>query len=247
MVVEADATMQAIMEKLQVYRNRLTILFEVSSPQVHLMFFLLLSTAWSCLEKRCWISALSMQGFQYELGDFHIKAGRAVLAHTENLRGIVLEVCYIFLFSCFILFHKVVVSVSWWQSLYSILLLSLSQGKRLSNGSVLSKVLVSDEIFVTSNKHVGTHYSKKGFLMSSRIMICDYRNRGILRYAPIPIITYHDSINRSLNISTSEEYTEDCIRNVRRIAFGTVLRTIANYVNKKWKLYVSIWVRDTCD
>uniref|UniRef100_A0A7I4EFU7 Mediator of RNA polymerase II transcription subunit 20 n=1 Tax=Physcomitrium patens TaxID=3218 RepID=A0A7I4EFU7_PHYPA len=29
MVVEADATMQAIMEKLQVYRNRLTILFEV--------------------------------------------------------------------------------------------------------------------------------------------------------------------------------------------------------------------------
>lgn len=33
------------------------------------------------------------QGFQYELGDFHIKAGRAVLAHTENLRGIVLEVC----------------------------------------------------------------------------------------------------------------------------------------------------------
>jgi hypothetical protein len=31
MVVEADATMQAIMEKLQVYRNRLTILFEVTS------------------------------------------------------------------------------------------------------------------------------------------------------------------------------------------------------------------------
>ena len=31
MVVEADATMQAIMEKLQVYRNRLTILFEVGS------------------------------------------------------------------------------------------------------------------------------------------------------------------------------------------------------------------------
>jgi len=61
MVVEADANMQAIMEKLQVYRNRLTILFE---------------------------------GFQYELGDFHIKAGRAILAHTENLRGIILEVDY---------------------------------------------------------------------------------------------------------------------------------------------------------
>lgn len=61
MVVEADATMQAIMEKLQVYRNRLTLLFE---------------------------------GFQYELGDFHIKAGRAVLAHTDNLRGVILEVDY---------------------------------------------------------------------------------------------------------------------------------------------------------
>lgn len=38
------------------------------------------------------------------MGDFHIKAGRAVLAHTENLRGIVLEVSLIFfLLFCFIL------------------------------------------------------------------------------------------------------------------------------------------------
>lgn len=35
MVVEADATMQAIMEKLQVYRNRLTILFEVKLFPLH--------------------------------------------------------------------------------------------------------------------------------------------------------------------------------------------------------------------
>lgn len=41
MVVEADATMQAIMEKLQVYRNRLTILFEVRI--ILLSFFPLLS------------------------------------------------------------------------------------------------------------------------------------------------------------------------------------------------------------
>jgi mediator of RNA polymerase II transcription subunit 20 len=61
MVVEADATMQAIMERLQVYRNRLTVLFE---------------------------------GFQYELGDFRVKAGRAVLAPVENLRGIIMEVEY---------------------------------------------------------------------------------------------------------------------------------------------------------
>jgi mediator of RNA polymerase II transcription subunit 20 len=62
MVVEADATMQAIMERLQVYRNRLTVLFE---------------------------------GFQYELGDFRVKAGRAVLAPVENLRGIIMEVLFL--------------------------------------------------------------------------------------------------------------------------------------------------------
>ncbi|BBN13784.1 mediator of RNA polymerase II transcription subunit 20 [Marchantia polymorpha subsp. ruderalis] len=62
MVVEAHANMQNIMEKLQLYRNRLNIFFE---------------------------------GFQYQLGDFQLKAGRAVLAHSENLRGIVLEVEYV--------------------------------------------------------------------------------------------------------------------------------------------------------
>ncbi|XP_024535707.1 mediator of RNA polymerase II transcription subunit 20a isoform X1 [Selaginella moellendorffii] len=58
MVVEADSSIQAIMEKLQVYRNRLSMVFE---------------------------------GFQYQLGDFQLKAGRAVLSQAENLRGIVLE------------------------------------------------------------------------------------------------------------------------------------------------------------
>ncbi|KAJ7524032.1 hypothetical protein O6H91_18G073700 [Diphasiastrum complanatum] len=62
MVVEADSTIQSIMENLQVYRNHLTVVFE---------------------------------GFQYQLGDFHVKAGRAVIAHSENLRGIVLEVEYL--------------------------------------------------------------------------------------------------------------------------------------------------------
>eukprot|EP00249_Psilotum_nudum_P010851 c22809_g1_i2 orf=133-624(+) len=59
MVVEADANITAIMEKLQTYRNRLTVMFE---------------------------------GFQYQLGDFQIKAGRAVLSHSDNLRGIIMEV-----------------------------------------------------------------------------------------------------------------------------------------------------------
>lgn len=35
-----------------------------------------------------------LQGFQYELGDFRVKAGRAVLAPVENLRGIIMEVEY---------------------------------------------------------------------------------------------------------------------------------------------------------
>ncbi|KAL2623504.1 hypothetical protein R1flu_003709 [Riccia fluitans] len=35
------------------------------------------------------------EGYQYQLGDFQVKAGRAVLAHSENLRGIVLEVEYV--------------------------------------------------------------------------------------------------------------------------------------------------------
>lgn len=61
MVVEADSNIQDIMEKLQTYRNRLTLIFE---------------------------------GFQYQLGDFHIKAGRAVL-NNEILRGIVMEVEYL--------------------------------------------------------------------------------------------------------------------------------------------------------
>ncbi|KAL3690662.1 hypothetical protein R1sor_004313 [Riccia sorocarpa] len=62
MVVETHSNMQNIMEKLQLYRNRLTIFFE---------------------------------GYQYQLGDFQVKAGRAVLAHSENLRGIILEVEYV--------------------------------------------------------------------------------------------------------------------------------------------------------
>ncbi len=36
-----------------------------------------------------------LQGFQYELGDFRVKAGRAVLAPVENLRGIIMEVLFL--------------------------------------------------------------------------------------------------------------------------------------------------------
>ncbi|KAI5054643.1 hypothetical protein GOP47_0029788 [Adiantum capillus-veneris] len=61
MVVEADSNIQEIMEKLQTYRNRLTLVFE---------------------------------GYHFQLGDFNLKAGRAVL-NGESIRGIFLEVEYL--------------------------------------------------------------------------------------------------------------------------------------------------------
>lgn len=35
-----------------------------------------------------------MQGFQYQLGDFQLRVGKVVPTHSENLRGIVMEVFY---------------------------------------------------------------------------------------------------------------------------------------------------------
>ncbi|XP_065863727.1 mediator of RNA polymerase II transcription subunit 20a-like isoform X3 [Euphorbia lathyris] len=62
LVVEADSSIQAIMEKLQSYKSRVALLFE---------------------------------GFQYQLGDFQLRVGKVVPNHSENLRGIVMEVEYL--------------------------------------------------------------------------------------------------------------------------------------------------------
>lgn len=35
-----------------------------------------------------------VQGFQYQLGDFQVRVGKVLPAHTDNLRGIVMEVMY---------------------------------------------------------------------------------------------------------------------------------------------------------
>lgn len=51
MVVEADAIMQGIMEKLQVYRNRLTILFEVSLPQTQSRVLPFVVSFYQCLKQ----------------------------------------------------------------------------------------------------------------------------------------------------------------------------------------------------
>eukprot|EP00257_Ricinus_communis_P015455 XP_015573371.1 mediator of RNA polymerase II transcription subunit 20a isoform X2 [Ricinus communis] len=62
LVVEADSSIQTIMEKLQSYKSRVALLFE---------------------------------GFQYQLGDFQLRVGKVVPNHSENLRGIVMEVEYL--------------------------------------------------------------------------------------------------------------------------------------------------------
>ncbi|XP_055960732.1 mediator of RNA polymerase II transcription subunit 20a-like isoform X1 [Mercurialis annua] len=61
LLVEADSSIQTIMEKLQSYKSRV---------------------------------ALLLEGFQYQLGDFQLRIGKVVHSHSENLRGIVMEVEY---------------------------------------------------------------------------------------------------------------------------------------------------------
>ncbi|TYH36098.1 hypothetical protein ES332_D13G241200v1 [Gossypium tomentosum] len=39
--------------------------------------------------------ALNFEGFQYQLGDFQLRVGKVVPSHSENLRGIVMEVEYL--------------------------------------------------------------------------------------------------------------------------------------------------------
>ncbi|KAF3630083.1 Mediator of RNA polymerase II transcription subunit 20a [Capsicum annuum] len=62
LIVEAESSIQAIMEKLQSYKTRV---------------------------------ALNFEGFQYQLGDFQLRVGKVVPIHSENLRGIVMEMEYL--------------------------------------------------------------------------------------------------------------------------------------------------------
>ncbi|XP_041003739.1 mediator of RNA polymerase II transcription subunit 20a-like [Juglans microcarpa x Juglans regia] len=61
-VLEADSSIQTLMEKLQSYKTRVALYFD---------------------------------GFQYQLGDFQLRVGKVVPTHSENLRGIVMEVEYL--------------------------------------------------------------------------------------------------------------------------------------------------------
>lgn len=62
LVVEADSSIQMIMEKLQSYKTRF---------------------------------ALSFEGNQHQLGDFQLRVGKVVPLHSENMRGIVMEMEYL--------------------------------------------------------------------------------------------------------------------------------------------------------
>ncbi|KAF4381242.1 hypothetical protein CsatB_015018 [Cannabis sativa] len=62
LVLEADSTIQTIMDKLQSYKSRVSLNFE---------------------------------GNQYQLGDFQLRVGKVSPAHSEALRGIVMELEYL--------------------------------------------------------------------------------------------------------------------------------------------------------
>ncbi|KAK1280880.1 Mediator of RNA polymerase II transcription subunit 20a [Acorus gramineus] len=61
-ILEAESSIQIIMEKLQSYKSRVS---------------------------------LNYEGFQYQLGDFQLRIGKAAPSHSESLRGILMEVEYL--------------------------------------------------------------------------------------------------------------------------------------------------------
>ncbi|KAL0909710.1 hypothetical protein M5K25_020601 [Dendrobium thyrsiflorum] len=85
-VLEADASIQVIMEKLQSYKARVTLNFETSFFQ---------SFGISRIPDVEKVHLFYKQGFQYKLGDFQVRVGKCVPSASEALRGIMMEVEYI--------------------------------------------------------------------------------------------------------------------------------------------------------
>uniref|UniRef100_A0A3Q7JAX3 Mediator of RNA polymerase II transcription subunit 20 n=1 Tax=Solanum lycopersicum TaxID=4081 RepID=A0A3Q7JAX3_SOLLC len=69
LIVEAESSMQTIMENLQSYKMKLAI--------------------------NCEVCIILRSGFQYRLGDFRMRVGKVVPINSENLRGIVIEMEYL--------------------------------------------------------------------------------------------------------------------------------------------------------
>ncbi|KAK4360281.1 hypothetical protein RND71_019233 [Anisodus tanguticus] len=62
LILEAESSIQTIMEKFQSYKMRV---------------------------------ALNFEEFQYQLGDFQLRVGKVISIHSENLKGIVMEMEYL--------------------------------------------------------------------------------------------------------------------------------------------------------
>ncbi|TQD83859.1 hypothetical protein C1H46_030619 [Malus baccata] len=67
-ILEVDSAIQAIMEKLQSYKSRVPLYFELPPSN------------W-----RSW------KGFQFQVGDLQLRVGKVIPTHSENLRGIAME------------------------------------------------------------------------------------------------------------------------------------------------------------
>lgn len=66
--------------------------FPIKKRESWLIFMLLV---WSFCYLSSLIMILCLQGFQYQLGDFQLRVGKVSPAHSETLRGIVMEVIWL--------------------------------------------------------------------------------------------------------------------------------------------------------
>ncbi|XP_059276667.1 mediator of RNA polymerase II transcription subunit 20a-like isoform X6 [Lycium ferocissimum] len=82
MILEAESSIQTIMEKLQSYKRQRMILEAESSIQ-------------TIMEKLQSYKTRVALNFEYQLGDFQLRVGKVVPIHSENLRGIVMEMEYL--------------------------------------------------------------------------------------------------------------------------------------------------------
>eukprot|EP00850_Spirogloea_muscicola_P022284 SM000286S10647 [mRNA] locus=s286:334:1587:+ [translate_table: standard] len=111
LVVECQSSVQALMEKLQLYRHRLSLLFEWLPAHASELKFLSLwkqpAPPHGCSEASVPVcahdgrpgtqtshlpwQACANQGFEYLWGDFVVRVAKAALSTTDALRGVLVE------------------------------------------------------------------------------------------------------------------------------------------------------------
>lgn len=79
------------MEKLQSYKSKVALNFEVTYPcvMVFVCFYF-----FYCLFSQLFV-LMMVQGVQYKLGDFMLRVIKVVPNQAENLRGILMEVTFL--------------------------------------------------------------------------------------------------------------------------------------------------------